>query len=68
MAAVILNEGATLDILGLREFCRQKLAPYKIPARIVAVDSLPRTALGKVQRRLAREQLLGSGSSLISHD
>jgi len=32
--------------------CREKLASFKIPRGFLAVDSLPRTALGKVQKRL----------------
>jgi malonyl-CoA/methylmalonyl-CoA synthetase len=32
----------------LREFCRDQLARYKLPRRVVIVDTLPRNALGKV--------------------
>jgi long-chain fatty-acid-coA ligase len=33
---------------------------YKVPRRIVAVDDLPRSMLGKILRRKVREQLLNS--------
>jgi long-chain acyl-CoA synthetase len=33
----------------LEEHCRAHLAPYKVPARFVAVDALPRTEIGKVR-------------------
>jgi fatty-acyl-CoA synthase len=33
-------------------FCRENLAPYKVPKRFVAVDDFPRTAAGKVQKHL----------------
>ncbi len=34
---------------------------YKVPRRIVVVDDLPRSMLGKVLRRKVREQLIASG-------
>jgi malonyl-CoA/methylmalonyl-CoA synthetase len=39
------------------DWCREHLASYKKPRRIVFVDALPRNALGKVQKHLLREQL-----------
>jgi acyl-CoA synthetase (AMP-forming)/AMP-acid ligase II len=41
----------------LRSFVRQRLASYKVPDRFVVMDSLPRNALGKIQRNLLRERL-----------
>jgi long-chain acyl-CoA synthetase len=57
-AAVELREGAVFDDGALREFCRTSLTPYKVPRRVVEVDDLPRSLIGKVQRRIVREQLL----------
>lgn len=57
-AAVVLREGAALDADALRDFCRTRLTPYKVPRRIVVVDDLPRSLIGKVLRRQVREQLL----------
>jgi acyl-coenzyme A synthetase/AMP-(fatty) acid ligase len=34
--------------------CREKLASFKCPRRFVAVDKLPRNALGKVQKHLLK--------------
>jgi acyl-coenzyme A synthetase/AMP-(fatty) acid ligase len=46
-AAVTLKSAAMEnDIL---EFCRRHLAEYKVPRRIDIMDSLPRTAAGKVK-------------------
>ena len=36
----------------LEQVCRQQLASFKVPRRFVKVDSIPRTALGKVQKHL----------------
>ena len=41
-----------LDLAALEEHCRKKLASFKVPRGFVKVDSLPRTALGKVQKHL----------------
>ncbi|TDE88917.1 long-chain fatty acid--CoA ligase [Occultella glacieicola] len=57
VAAVVLVEGAQLDEQALRAFCREHLTPYKVPKRIVAVDEVPRSMLGKVERRKVREEL-----------
>jgi malonyl-CoA/methylmalonyl-CoA synthetase len=35
------------------------LAAYKKPRRVVLVDALPRNALGKVQKHVLKEQLVG---------
>lgn len=57
-AAVVLRDGAALDTDALRDFCRTRLTPYKVPRRIVLVDDLPRSLIGKVLRREVRERLL----------
>ena len=43
-----------LDPDGLRELCRAHLVPYKVPLDFVPVTSLPRTEVGKLQRRQLR--------------
>ena len=57
-AAVVLRDGAALDAGVLRDFCRTRLTPYKVPKRIVAVDELPRSLIGKVLRRQVRDRML----------
>jgi acyl-CoA synthetase (AMP-forming)/AMP-acid ligase II len=53
-AAVVLAHAT--DATELRAFCRDRLASFKVPREIHPVDSLPRTATGKVQRQqLARD-------------
>jgi long-chain acyl-CoA synthetase len=54
-AAVVAR--AHLDDRTLRVWCRTRLEPHKIPERILLVDSIPRTELGKISRRELRAQL-----------
>jgi malonyl-CoA/methylmalonyl-CoA synthetase len=44
--------GPVLDAAGLEAVCRAELASFKVPRRFVLVESIPRTALGKVQKHL----------------
>lgn len=58
VAAVVLRPGATLDVESIRSLARERLTPYKVPRRVVQVDDLPRSLIGKVIRRQVKEQLL----------
>lgn len=58
-AAVVMRSGAVFDAGALRDFCRPHLTAYKVPKRVVAVDELPRNQIGKVLRRVVRDELLG---------
>ncbi len=49
-AYVVLAEGAALDPEALRSWGRERLASFKVPQRFVAVEALPRTVTGKIQR------------------
>ncbi|MDX2030771.1 MAG: AMP-binding protein [Blastocatellia bacterium] len=50
VAYVVADEG--FDAGALEAACRQALASFKIPRGFIRVDSLPRTALGKIQKHL----------------
>jgi fatty-acyl-CoA synthase len=58
MAWVILREGASPDEDAVREFCRGRIAHYKIPRYVKFVDSFPMTVTGKVQKFKMREQAI----------
>ncbi|HRC86885.1 MAG TPA: AMP-binding protein, partial [Thermoanaerobaculia bacterium] len=54
-AAVVLKPGARLSLEELRQWGAAHLAPYKLPTRLLELESLPRNALGKVVKpELAR--------------
>ena len=62
VAAVVLKAGATLTKEELESFCRQHLAGYKVPRRLIIVDALPRVHGWKLLRRTLREKFGGIGS------
>lgn len=49
-AAIVLQEGETLDEAELRAFAAGRLADFKVPRRVVFVDEIPKGATGKLQR------------------
>ncbi|MDU0345993.1 long-chain-fatty-acid--CoA ligase [Microbacterium sp. KSW2-29] len=57
-AAIVLREGVQVEPDAIRDFCKARLAAYKVPRRVVVVDDLPRSLIGKVQRREVRERLM----------
>jgi len=56
-AWVVLRKGEAATEADLRAFCREKLAPYKVPAHIQFRTELPKTMVGKVLRRALRDQV-----------
>ena len=54
-AWVVLREDCALTPADLKLYCRDRLAPYKIPAKYEFVADLPKTQIGKVLRRVLRQ-------------
>ena len=54
-AWVVLRAGQNATEAALRDFCRDRLAPYKVPSTIEFRTELPKTMVGKVLRRALRE-------------
>jgi long-chain acyl-CoA synthetase len=55
-AWIVLRPGQSATGAELKAFCREKLAPYKVPARYEFVTELPKTQIGKVLYRVLRQQ------------
>lgn len=55
VACVVPRAGATVDAEELVAWCREGLASFKRPRHVLAIDEVPRTATGKVQRFRLRE-------------
>jgi long-chain acyl-CoA synthetase len=51
-AWVVLKPGARATEEELRAWCRERLAPYKVPASVAFRDELPKSMVGKVLRRM----------------
>lgn len=49
-AAVVLEAQSSVTEAELQEFVADRLAPFKVPCRIIIVDTIPRGATGKIQR------------------
>jgi fatty-acyl-CoA synthase len=58
LAFVVPVPGATIDPQAVIEHVRRRLARYKAPKQVIVVDSLPRTASGKLQKNVLRERWL----------
>lgn len=56
-AVVALKQGAEATEDELVKFVRERIAGYKTPKRIIFMDSIPKTAIGKILRREVREML-----------
>ena len=58
MAAIVLKKGVEMTEDEVKEFCRGKIANYKIPKYVKFVDSYPMTASGKIQKFKLREMAI----------
>lgn len=51
-AFVVLKPEETLTAEEVISFCREKLAPYKVPTLVEFIDAIPRTSVGKPDRKV----------------
>ena len=61
-AFVVLSGAGSAAAEELAAYCRDHLASFKTPRRIVFVERLPRTALGKVQKQVLKQTLDGGAA------
>jgi long-chain acyl-CoA synthetase len=55
-AYVVLKEGESCTEAEIRDFCKERLAPYKVPTLVEFRKDLPKTQVGKVLRRMLVEE------------
>jgi acyl-CoA synthetase (AMP-forming)/AMP-acid ligase II len=55
IAAVVPENGTSLDEAAILAVLTDRLARFKLPKRVIAVDELPRNTMGKVQKNVLRE-------------
>jgi acyl-CoA synthetase (AMP-forming)/AMP-acid ligase II len=56
-AAVVLKEGESATDREIRDFAAERLAPFKVPRRVMILDEIPKGATGKLQRIGLAEKL-----------
>ena len=59
VVAVVVKTNAALTEADILEPLKKRLANYKLPKRVVFVESLPRNTMGKVQKNLLRDEYRG---------
>jgi fatty-acyl-CoA synthase len=64
VAVVVPRAPSALTGDAVIAFCGERLARYKLPRRVVFVESLPRNAMGKVLKQELRERDAGKGASI----
>lgn len=58
MAVVVAKPGEEVTGEGVIEFCKQKLGKFKVPKKVIFVDELPRTATGKILKKVLKAQYI----------
>ncbi|KAF2745641.1 acetyl-CoA synthetase-like protein [Sporormia fimetaria CBS 119925] len=56
--AVVVKEGKKLDGEELKKWMSEKVAKFKLPKKVFFTDVMPKTATGKIQRRLVAEAMI----------
>ena len=55
VAFVVRRVGQTVTAQDIRQWCKERMAPFKVPVRVVFKQELPKSMIGKVLRRLLVE-------------
>lgn len=55
-AAIVLREGATATAEEIIQYCRDNLATFKAPREVEFVTEIPKSAVGKILKRVLREE------------
>lgn len=67
VVAVIVPDGADRDAAKILSICEGRIAHFETPREVIFVDSLPRNAMGKVEKEAVREMVLRASSGDIQH-
>jgi long-chain acyl-CoA synthetase len=59
-AVVVLKENEQLTEEELIQFCRERMAAYKVPRSVDFVNELPKSAVGKILKRILKDQYINS--------
>jgi long-chain acyl-CoA synthetase len=56
VAFVVRRMGHTVSAQDIRQWCKERMAPFKVPVRVVFKDELPKSMIGKILRRFLTEE------------
>lgn len=59
VAVVVTVENETLDAESIIDWCRERLASFRVPERVEFRRELPRTSVGKIQKHVLRAEIAG---------
>lgn len=64
--AVVTPRNGQVDVAGVLALCRGRLADYKVPAKIVVREELPKSGAGKIDKQLLR-RMSSEASTEVRH-
>ncbi|HNX93024.1 MAG TPA: AMP-binding protein, partial [Syntrophomonas sp.] len=62
-AYIVPLPGQTIDLDQLKEFLKDQLSSYKIPRQYILRDMLPMTMLGKIEKKLLRQEVAAEAAA-----
>ena len=65
MAVVVPKDGVKLDVQKMINTLKSQIANFKVPKQIEITSSLPRNAMGKVQKNVLRQQYVETNNSKV---
>ena len=66
MAVCVAREGADISGIDLKSFLDGKVARYKLPKTVVFWEAMPKSAYGKITKKMIREELMRRGQMPVS--
>lgn len=57
VAFISLNSGSTLNFDEIKKYCLTRLGKYKIPKKLIELDTLPKNATGKIDKKVLLSHL-----------
>ena len=65
LATIVLKEGASADAAQLREFLGDKVARWQLPERWSFIEAVPKTSVGKFDKKRVRADYAGGGLEVV---
>jgi acyl-CoA synthetase (AMP-forming)/AMP-acid ligase II len=66
LAVIVPHAGATIGLDDMRRFAGERLADYKVPTRLDLRSQLPRTGVGKTDKKVLRQEHWGDRARRVN--